>query len=260
LVRRLFPLCEPIGLVWLALLGLTVVLWRRRLRGFAAATLGLALWVLLIGGTDFSAALLRSLERPYAGVKAADLPACDAVVVLGGGFEPSPHEVAELHLTPAGDRIVMALELVRLGKAPVLCIGGSGVVVDGRHFIESELVKAALAERKVTDAELIALGRCTNTCDEARRVRELVRARGWQRVLLVTSASHLRRAMATFRTAGVEAVPAPCNFLGLIGEPISPWRLGPPGYGGFARFSTWMREWVGWHVYRARGWIAADAR
>jgi uncharacterized SAM-binding protein YcdF (DUF218 family) len=255
MLRTLYLFCEPIGLVWLALAALTMALWRRGLRKFAAASGALVLFILAIGGSDLPNALLRSLERPYVGVKAVDLPVCDAVVLLGGGFEPSLLEVGELRLTPAADRLVMALELLRLRKAPVLCIGGSGVVIAGRHLLESEVVKAALVERRVTEAEIVALGRCMNTVDEAWRVRDLAKERGWQRVLLVTSANHQRRAVATFRTAGVEVVPAPCNFLAHNGNPHSPWWLGPPAYGGFVRMSTWMREAIGWHLYRVRGWI-----
>ena len=255
MIRTLYLFCEPIGLVWLALVALTVALWRRELRGFAAATAAIVLFMFAIGGTELPSVLLRSLERPYVGVKIADLPACDAVVLLGGGFEPSLHEVAGLRLTPAADRVVMALELLRLGKARVLCIGGSGVVIAGRELLEGEVVKNALAERHLTEAEIIALGRCANTVDEAWHVRDLAKERGWQRVLLVTSANHQRRAIATFRTAGVEVVPAPCNFLTFTGNPTSPWRVGPPAYGGFVRMSTWMREALGWHIYRARGYI-----
>ena len=255
--RAFCTLCEPIGLIWLVLLVLSIALWRRRLRGFAAATLGLAAFILAIGGSDLPGALLRSLEGPYVGVKIDALPVCDAVVVLGGGFEPSPYEVGNLHLTPAGDRIVMALELLRLGKAPVLCIGGSSVRIAGRDFVESEVAAQALTERRMTTAEVIPLGYCANTAYEAGSMRILAQARGWRRVLLVTSANHLRRAAATFRTAGLEVVPVPCNFLALNGNPPSPLRLGPPGYGGFVRFSIWMHEQVGWHAYRARGWIGA---
>ena len=36
---------------------------------------------------------------------------------------------------------------------------------------------------------------------------ELLRARGWERVALVTSTGHMPRALATFRRYGVDAVP-----------------------------------------------------
>jgi len=259
-MRTLYLFLEPLGLAWLALVWLTVALWWRGQRRFAAASAAIALFLLAVGGTELPNVLLRSLERPYAGVKAADLPTCDAVILLGGGFEPSLYEVAHLRLTPAADRCIMALELMRLGKAPTLCIGGSSGDLAGRYLVESEVVRQALVERRVLDAEIVALGRCANTAEEAWKVRDLARARGWQRVLLVTSANHLRRATGAFRTAGVEVVPAPCNFLTYTGNPTSPWRLGPPAYGGLVKISAWMREFLGWHLYRARGWIRESGK
>lgn len=256
--RGLLTAIEPIGLLWLALILLTILLWRRRQRRLAAATGALALFIQIIGGSDLTLALIRDLELPYADVNFATLPAADAVVVLGGGFEPSPREVGQLHLTPAGDRIIMALELLRLGKAPVLCIGGSGVYIGGEHFVESEVVAKALAERQLTTAEILPLGRCANTAAEALEVKKLATARRWQRVLLVTSANHLGRAAATFRNTGLDVIPVPCNFLALNGLPGPSLRPRIPNYVGFARCSTWMHEWVGWQAYRARGWIALD--
>ncbi len=255
MIRTLYLFCEPIGLIWLALLALTFALWRRGLRGLATATAAIAAFVLAIGGTELPVVLLRALERPYLNVKIAELPECDAVVLLGGGFEPSLLEVAELRLTPAANRLLTALELLRLGKAHVLCIGGSGVYIAGRHMVEGEVVRDALADRQLTDAEILTLGHCADTADEAQRARELVTKRGWKRVLLVTSASHMRRSVATFQTAGVEVVPAPSHFMAFNGNPITPWRIGPPAYGGFVRMSTWMHEIIGWYAYRVLGRI-----
>lgn len=254
-LRVLIPLIEPIGLLWLALIVLAALLWRKRLRAFALANAALAVFIYLIGATDLPDALLRSLESPYAGVKLDALPACDAVVMLGGGLDPSRHEVGGLHLTIAGDRIIAALEMIRLGNAPVLICGGSGVEVDGVMKVEGDLFKQALIERRVPVPEIISLGLCADTHEEAERTRTLAQQRGWKRVLLVTSATHLRRATATFRALGVEVVPVPCNFLTTLSITRLPLGLRIPGYVGFEKMSIWMHEKIGWWEYRRRGWL-----
>lgn len=255
LQRQLLVLVQPIGLVWLALLALTVALWWKGQRTFASCTAALALFVQVIGGTDLPDALLRSLERLFAGVKIEELPRCDALILLGGGVEPSRYEAARVHLSGAGDRVMMALELLRLGKAPVLCIGGGSVSMKGETWSEASFAKAATVERNLTSAEVVSLGICRDTHDEALRVRALAEQRGWHRVLVVTSAAHQRRALATFRTAGLEAVPGPCNFLTSISLGSSGSGIGIPSYGGFARFAVWLHEQIGWWEYRRRGWI-----
>ena len=255
--RVLIPLLEPIGLVWLALILLAALLWRKRQRGFAFAAAALAIFIYLIGASTLPDALLRSLERPYFGVKLDALPACDAVVMLGGSLNPSPDEVAGLHLTIAADRIITALEVVRLGKAPVLVCGGSGIAMDGAMKIEGDMLKQALLERHVPIPEIVSLGLCTDTHDEALRTRALAQPRGWKRVLLVTSASHLPRAVATFRAAGLEVVPVPCNFHTRQKPGRWPLRTAIPGNLGFEKMCVWLHEKIGWSEYRRRGWLAA---
>ncbi|HZJ14543.1 MAG TPA: YdcF family protein [Chthoniobacteraceae bacterium] len=253
-IRIVLALLEPIGLIWLALLLLTALLWRKRQHSFAFATGALAAAIYVIGATDVPGALLRSLERPYAGVNYATLPNADAVVLLGGGVGPSRNEVAGLHLSEAGDRVVMALEMMRLGKAPVLVCGGGIVKMEGRELHEADLLKRALEER-VSIPEVISLGGCHDTHEEAMRTLNLVRDRGWQRLLLVSSASHLPRAVATFRTLGLTVIPVPCDFRTTLSTAPTKVKVAMPGYEGFEKTSVWMHETIGWWEYRRRGWI-----
>ena len=256
LLHQALALLAPVGLVWGALLVLTALLWRRRQRGFAAATGALAVFITIIGSTGVPGKMLGSLERPYAGVKLADLPAADVVVLLGGGAQASRYEVAGVHLAQAGDRLVMAAELMRLGKAPVLLLGGNIAPFDGSEVVEAEIVKALLARWGVPADAMISLGANADTHDEALKVRALAAERGWHRVLLVTSANHMRRAVATFGHMGLEAVPVPCNFLTSVGTGETPFVPAVPGSDGFVKMGVWLPEEVGWFMYWRRGWLA----
>ena len=242
--------------MWGALLVLTALLWRRRQRGLAAAAAALVFFITLIGSTSVPGKLLGSLERPYAGVKLDALPAADAVVLLGGGAQASRYEVAGVHLSGAGDRLAMAAELMRLGKAPVLLLGGNAGMLDGRFVLEADIVKELLGRWGVPAAAMIVMGGNADTHDEATDVRDLAREHGWRRVLLVTSANHMRRAAATVRHMGVEVTPVPCNFLTSVATDEVPWALSVPGTDGFVKMGVWLHEEVGWLVYRRRGWLA----
>jgi uncharacterized SAM-binding protein YcdF (DUF218 family) len=253
-IRTGLTLVEPIGLIWLAMLLLTVLLWRKRQRGFAVAAGALAAAIYVIGATDVPGILLRSLERPYAGVNYATLPTADAVLLLGGAVGPSRNEVGGLHLNEAGDRVIMALEMIRLGKASVLVCSGGKVKMDGREVHEADLLKRAIEER-VSIPEIISLGACSDTHDEAVHTLELAHSRGWQRLLLVSSASHLPRAVATFRTLGLTVIPVPCDFRTTLSTAQPTFSTFVPGHGGFEMMSVWMHETIGWWEYRRRGWI-----
>ena len=80
--------------------------------------------------------------------------------------------------------------------------------------------------------------------------------RGWRRLLLVTSANHMRRAVALFQKQGFEVTPVPCNFLTNVSTAPSPQALCVPSWGGFEKIAVWLHEEVGWLEYRRRGWIS----
>lgn len=251
----ILDLIQPVGFVWAALIVLALASLRKRRWRTAAFVGGLVAVITLFGGTNFPDWLLRSIERPYYDVKIADLPACDAIVQLGGSSQPSPREAGGVHLSFGGDRILMGLELARLGKAPVLCLGGGFAPKGSTYGNEADAVKRAIDERKMTAVEVISLGGSLDTRHEALHIQQLAAERGWQRVLLVTSAFHMPRAAATFRHFGVDVVPAPCNFLTDHWGPQKALRI--PTWDGFQTFSIWLHEKIGWLEYRRRGWITA---
>lgn len=255
ILRQLLLLLQPVGLLWMGLLILVIALFRHRRVGAGFFALLLFTLITVCGSTDFPGWLLRGLERPWAGVKLEELPVCDAVVVLGGGSEPSRYEAGELHLTKAGDRIIMGLDLVRRGKAPVLALGGNVTNFAGVKKVEAEIVKGLLESWRFPGGEIVSLGENSNTRDEGIKVRDLAAARGWKRVLLVTSASHMSRALAVFQAAGVDAVPVPCNFMTSVSTAPVDFTLTVPHWAGFEKISIWTHETAGWWIYRSRGWI-----
>jgi uncharacterized SAM-binding protein YcdF (DUF218 family) len=258
LLRLVLQFIEPIGLLWLGLIFLTVLLRRRRQMIPYFISVLLTLLVTVFGGTDLSQWLVLRLERPWAGVKLIELPVCDAVVVLGGGAEPSTHDVGGVRLTKAGDRILTGLELMRWGRAPAMIIGGGKTRVNDVEKVESDLIRTRIGDwRPPQTWEIVSLGAASDTHDEALRLVPLAKQRGWKRILLVTSACHMNRAASVYRAAGFEVVPAPCSFF-VAGNAEQPsFGIGIPGWGGFGLFSIWIHEIAGWEMYRRRGWLEA---
>lgn len=258
-LRLLLRLLDPIAIVWLGLILLTVVLRRRRQTIPFILSLLLTLLITILGGTDFSSWLLYRMERPWVDVKHIELPHGDAVVVLGGGAEPSRNDIGRVRMTKAGDRILTGLELMRWGLAPALVIGGGVVRVNGVDKIESDLVRTRIGDWKPPSVwEVISLGLALDTHDEALRLVPIAKQRAWRRIILVTSASHMRRAVSVYRAAGFEVIPAPSSFI-VAGNASSPsFGMGIPSWSGFERFSIWFREYAGWKVYHRKGWLASE--
>jgi uncharacterized SAM-binding protein YcdF (DUF218 family) len=257
LLKQLLFILEPIGLVWAGLGVLAVCLWRHRQKRFAIAAAGIFLFMTIIGSTPLPGWMLESLEKPYAGVRIEDLPSADAIVMLGGGSEPARYEAFHVHLSPAADRLLMARTLLRMGKSTALMLGGGGAKLDGRARMEADGVRDVFAAWDVPLESMISLGFNRDTHDEALHARAVANRRGWNRILLVTSANHMRRAAAVFRRQGFEVIPAPCNFLTSLSTAPgdSPAFISVPRHDGFVKASIWLHEQAGWWIYRARGWI-----
>jgi uncharacterized SAM-binding protein YcdF (DUF218 family) len=71
----------------------------------------------------------------------------------------------------------------------------------------------------------------------------------------VTSALHMRRALATFRSAGIEAVPVTADIetVDTGDRSLLRWMPSAEALEGSTRA---IKEYAGFLVYRWRGWIA----
>jgi uncharacterized SAM-binding protein YcdF (DUF218 family) len=286
----LSPLFEPLGALWL-LMALSVLwlLWRRQWR--SAWWLGLPTFLIfLAGSTPLVDTLVAREERQWARVSAqgstgaspdpaasglpaprSSLPAltplpealapalsnapCDAVVALGGGQAVSRHDLLGFAVAQGGSRVLTAIELVRQGKAKTLVLGGSVVALPGKADVPAvSRVQEWVESWRLSAAAVTNLGLCADTHDEAVQFKKLQVQSGWKRVILVTSALHLRRAAAVFKKQGVEVIPFACDFqvYGVEhGEGWSPF----PNQGRFVVFALYLHEKIGWCLYKWRGWL-----
>lgn len=251
------PLAHPVCLIWLACLIGAIIAWRKKQKGGMIFLLGIVLFISLVA-SRIPLLLMGRLEAPYAYVDLEKLEPADAVILLGGGAGYSKTDPLHITFNDASDRVVTAMELMRLGKAPVLVLGGGGNTSDDATLDEGPTVKRWLEKNLGTNSELHALSASGSTYDEATKCSALAKERGWKRVYLVTSGYHMPRALATFRTAGVPVEPVGCDFV-RSGMPKKdgfsplPW---PPGV---ELFSLYAHEEAGWLVYRMRGWIKPEA-
>ena len=96
-----------------------------------------------------------------------------------------------------------------------------------------------------------------NTRENGQQTHALLHQRGIQHILLVTSASHMRRASAVFVAQGF-AVTAVAT------DHQTPLRVGPvpswlPTVERLGRSTRAIHEWVGYWVYDRLGYFAARA-
>jgi uncharacterized SAM-binding protein YcdF (DUF218 family) len=127
----------------------------------------------------------------------------DVIVVLGARVWPGGRPSDAL-----ARRTLYAVKLYQEGlAAAIICSGGLGT-----HPPTEAQAAARLAMDQGVPSEAIVLEEGGHSTEEsAFFVSEIMRARGWQRAIVVSDAYHLWRANLLFGQAGVEAYPSPAH-------------------------------------------------
>jgi uncharacterized SAM-binding protein YcdF (DUF218 family) len=225
--------------------------WTRLARFFLLVAVG----VLWIASTPVVADYLGlTLESRYPPVAVEATPTTDAIVVLGGGVGgPAPPRITA-DLWDAADRILHAARLYRAGKAPVVVVTGGVMPWLDSDISEAESMQALLEEWGVPAASILAESASRNTRENAVFTREVLVEHGLRRVLLVTSALHMPRALATFTSAGIEVVPAATDYTVTYQDQRTLMGFLPDAR-ALAHTTDAIKEYIGYVYYRWRGWI-----
>ena len=225
----------PAGPLLLAALGLLLLQrWPRTGKTLAWSGL-LLLWLLAT----------PALTRPF-GDPADALPplapaaarGADAIVVLGAGnYHAAPEYGGDTVSASGLERLRYGARLARQAKLPILLTGGAprGGLPEAQAMREALQRDFGLQARWVED-------RSSDTRENARFSAPLLREAGVKRVLLVTHAAHMVRALAEFEQAGIEAVAAPTAY------PTQPPLSLPdflPQPQGLAQSRALLHEWLG---------------
>ncbi len=249
LAQALMPLNFALEAVLLAVV-LSRLGWRRTARALAAAGF-VVVWA--ASTPVVASSLVRGLESRHAPMAVDATPVADAIVVLGGAIGPARPPRLSPDLTEAADRVLLAARLFRAGKAPLVVASGGAGSLGGRDVPESRDMADLLVEWGVPRGAVVEEGASGDTAENASETKRLLDARGLKRVLLVTSALHMSRALAAFRAAGIDAVPCPTDFLGV--EPAERTVLDwIPDAEALGRSTAVVHEWLGriWYTLRGR--------
>lgn len=247
----------PASPLLLAALGGLLAARGRRRAGVACALAG-GLTLAVLSAPAVADALRSRLERLYPPVAVASLPAADAILVLGGGVEPAIPPRVLPDLGGAADRLWLAARLYRGGKAPVVLVAGGAPVTRDPQRPESDAMAWVLRALGVPRAAILRESTSRDTAENCRNAAEILAERAARRVLLVTSALHMPRALATCRSAGIRAWAAPTDHrVTERGTTVLDW---VPAASGLASSESALREMLGYLVYRLRGDIAPPAR
>ena len=185
------------------------LLWftRRQRTGKVLVTCG-TLLLLGLSNVFISNALLRPLEHRYPPLvcrarRPQALRLLNFIAVLGGWADDDPDVPITSHISP--DLMVRLIEGVSLQRE----IPGSKLILSGGSDSAEGMTKMAEA-LGVSAQDILRLSEPRDTEEESQQVARIV---GPQRFILVTSASHMPRAMGLFRKRGLQPIAAPTDYL-----------------------------------------------
>lgn len=180
---------------------------RRWLRVLTVATL-VTVWSL--GSPVLATIALGWLEAQYPPFDRASTARFDAIIVLGGGVSGAGS------LRPADQlsglsmqRTLCGTDLFAQGRAQKLVLSGGDGLVFGEGPKEAVEMKRLAVRVGVPEQAIVLEEQARSTYENAVGARRVF---GGTSVLLVTSASHMPRAVALFRKQGFDVTPAPCNY------------------------------------------------
>lgn len=218
LKKLIAPLLFPLPVCMLLLLAGLFLLWftRRQRAGKIFTTMGVGL-LLVLSYPPLPDFLLRRIEQQHAPLELSLHPETAAVpeslssikwiVVLGGGHSSDPKVPATSNLYPGTlYRLIEGIELHR--RLP-----GSRLVVSGSAIWRSDSEAAAMARTAealgVERQNIVLEEKANDTEEQATLIKPIV---GTDAFILVTTASHMPRAVALFSKAGMTPIPAPTDY------------------------------------------------
>ena len=212
----------------------------------------------------FSSCLRASLERRFPPVPVGESPSADAIVVLGGAVGVGGAPGVEANLKDSSDRVLHAARLYHAGKAPVIITVSALIACEDPWKSEAIAMCWFLNQLGVSENAILSITGSLNTSQDAVKTKRVLESKGLNRVLLVTSVGHMRRALATFRSAGIQAIASPTDY------EILNCRKSPSGNEKFDIFgflpdaealadnTKAIKEYLGFVVYQWRGLIKGD--
>jgi len=241
----LYLILPPSCIIILMAVGFVIVK-QKRVVGWGLIVFGFLLLYGLSTGPGINA-LIVPLETSHPPLKDGTVHA-DAIVVLTGGvsdlawigLEPEPSDISL-------ERLVKGVMLYRALRRTLIIAGGSGSLIHS-EISEADAMSRAALDLGVPAQDMVIENKSRNTLESARAVRGLLKG---NRIILVTSAYHMKRSVALFKKQGFDVVPAPTGYLAMD-RPVSLYAFIPSAV-GLSTSAVALSEHISFAWYSMKG-------
>ncbi|MDQ6997865.1 MAG: YdcF family protein [Mariprofundus sp.] len=208
-------LLPPAGLILLAALGLLFLKFRG---GKELVIISLTLlWIL--STEPVRDVLISPLETRYAALKTDPTTLRQlakehtAIILLGAGiYENAPEFGGRNALdNHALMRTIYAADLEKTTALDIYTTGGHGI--SGKLESEGKVMQRWLIKLGVAPEKIFSENAAKTTWENAIHIQQILQKKNIKKIILVTTAWHMPRAVHVFKSQGLSVIPAPCAYV-----------------------------------------------
>ena len=190
------------------------------------------------------------------GKKIKTLETYDCAIVLTG-MASYNNDLNRLELNVNGDRVWQAMDLYHRGKVKKILISGDSGHLTDKGLHEAQQLGRVLIRSGIPKEDLILETKSQNTYQNALESAKMIKSshKDWNKILLVTSSTHMRRSLACFKKQGIICTPFSTN---LDTGPTRGYFFEQYVIPNVAALEAWenvTKEWTGFIMYKLMGYL-----
>ena len=190
------------------------------------------LWFVLLSFQPISNAIINPLENSQKAL--LTIPKVEYILVLGSGHTSNDNLSITSQVAPVGiNRLVEGIRIYKELENAKLVVSGYGAEDENSHALMQEKLAISLGVKK---EDIIRFDTPKDTKEEVLEMKKLVQYKDF---ILVTSASHMKRANLLFRKEGLNPYLAPTYHLGNKTQ----------GFSSYFSARNFYKVEVAWHEY-----------
>lgn len=245
-------LIKPFNLIliiFIASLFIKSALWKKRLRWTS-----IVLFLVFSNGLIFNECLML-WEKPAIPIEQLE-GNYDLAIVLGGTTDVDREPKDRLFFHKGADRVTHAVNLYHAGKVKkIIFTGGNARLFEDPNRDNSPIYDF-YRMCGVAAEDILIESSSRNTRENASFVKKMIEAEGETgKVILITSAFHMRRSEGCFRKVGIDVTGFSTDFYSAL--PKDRFAVGAfmPSPGILSNWNFLIKEWVGYLAYKVMGYI-----
>ncbi len=207
-LHKIIPLITSPLFFVLTLLVILIILRKPKFIKLKNSLLFLSfLTLFLFSSPLISNKLVKYIEAPYLPVKLSQVPKSDYIVVLSGMVHFVKDNVYEWS---DPDRFFAGIKLLNANKGRKIIYTGGLLPWELKKKTEGELLKNKSLEFGIDENDIFITKKVQNTYEEANAISHLIGKKS--KIILITSAFHMKRAELLFKKHNFNVFPYPVDF------------------------------------------------